>query len=258
MRLNYTLPNGFKYAPYLLELIEGNHVLIAGTVGAGKSVLENAIINSILCTKYPGQTADGNGAKLVLIDPKRVELRMYKDLPHTLYYADNLPDIERTLSNVRALIEARFIRMQREGIRTSTECPIYIFIDELVDLATNKQHGKEIMRLLADCASISRACRCFFICLTQSPARVIIPAQLKLLFNCRVALRCNNSIESRQIIDDDSATTLPRHGFAVVQNNLDRYKMKVDIIPDSQLTAIVTHWKKQHPIINALTRQKLK
>ena len=247
MKLRYHIPAGFTYSPDFLELIEGNHVLIAGTVGAGKSVFENGIINAILCTKDPGQTANGNGARLVLIDPKHCELYMYRDLPHTIGYADNIPDIVSLLYQVRGIVESRLLKMQKERRKTSAECPIYVFIDELVDLVTSPQ-GKEIKRLLSDIASISRAAGVFFVTLTQSPARAIIPAAFKLLFNCRVALRCNNSIESRQIIDDDSAVKLPRHGLAVVQQNLDRYYLRIPFYDDSQLEALAANWSRQNRI----------
>lgn len=254
MRLTYHLPSsGAQYAPYLIDMIEGNHTLIAGTVGAGKSVLENSIIYALLSTKYPGTVAGNNGARFVLIDPKRVELDIYKNLPHTLRYADTIPDIVSTLQFVRTEIDRRLDHMKRNGQRKSAECPIYVFIDELVDLMASNQ-ANEIARLLSDSASISRAANVFFIALTQSPSRKIIPAKFKLLFNCRCALRCNNSIESKQIIDDDSATLLPLHGFGIVQQNLDRYQIKIPYYSDSQLLATVKHWEKQHKFSNRLFR----
>lgn len=250
MRLKYHLPTGgANYAPYLIDMIKENHTLIAGTTGAGKSVLENSIIYALLCVSYPGKPTDGDGAQFVLIDPKRVELRMYKDLPHVLYYADDMESIEKAFSYVRALIDSRLKTMQRKGQRKSLECPVYVFIDELVDIVTSKR-AKEIIRLISDSASISRATNIFFIALTQSPSRKIIPPQFKLLFNCRVALFCNNAIESRQIIDDDSATLLPLHGVGIVQQNIERYKIKIPFYSDSDLNKIVNHWNRQHKIYN--------
>jgi len=256
MKHTYTLPKGIKYAPYLLDLIEGNHVLIAGTTGAGKSVLENSIIHSFLSARFPGQTNDGRGARFVLLDPKKVELRMYKDLPHTMYYADNITDIIAVLRSVRAIVDNRLTRMQQNGQKNTTECPIYVFIDELVDLVTNRKYGKEIVTLLSDIASISRAAGVFMIALTQSPARVIIPAQFKLLFNCRVALRCNNAIESRQIIDDDSAVFLPLHGLGIVQQNLDRYQIEIYYHTDAELKRLVKFWTQQNNFFGRLKARR--
>lgn len=248
MKLKYTIPAGLKYSPYLLDLINNNHVLVAGTVGSGKSVLENSIIYAILCSHFPGKVESGAGCKMIFFDPKRVELDIYKNLPHCIQYADTLPEIENTLYNIRDLIDNRFLLMKKAGIRKSLEYPIYIFIDELVDLVTNKQHGKNIIRMLTDCASISRAANVFFICLTQSPSRLIIPAQFKLLFNCRIALKCNNEIESRQIIDDNSAVNLPRYGQAIVQNNTDRYYIKIPFYSDYEIENIVNIWNSQNKI----------
>jgi S-DNA-T family DNA segregation ATPase FtsK/SpoIIIE len=254
MKLIYKTPSGVTYYPYLIDMIENNHTLIAGTTGAGKSVLENAIIHSLLAVKHPGGV---DGCKFVLIDPKKVELDIYKNLPHTIAYADNIPDILTTLYNVRLLIDKRLEVMKKQRQRKTAETPIYIFIDELVDIVTNKPYGKEITRIISDCASISRATNIFFIALTQSPSRVIIPAQFKLLFNCRVGLRCNNAIESRQIVDDDTCTTLPRHGIGIVQQNLDRYYISIPLIPDSEIFQLVRFWEKQHPLFNALNRKKM-
>lgn len=255
MTYTYTLPDGLYYKPYLIDMIEGNHTLIAGTTGAGKSVLENNIIWALLCTKFPGTVPSGQGCKLVLIDPKKVELQMYRKLPHTWLYADTIDTITAALYNVRHLIDCRLNDMKRRGLRKSSECPVYVFIDELVDLMTSPAK-REIVRLLSDSASISRACNVFFVVLTQSPARVIIPAQFKLLFNCRVGLRCNNAIESRQIIDDDSAVYLPKHGLAIVQQDIERYQIEIPLLDDYDILNLVKFWEKQHPIHNYFKRAK--
>lgn len=254
MRLTYHLPSsGAQYAPYLLDMIEGNHTLIAGTTGAGKSVLENSIIYALLSARFPGATSDGRGARFVLIDPKRVELYMYKDLPHTLFYADTIPAIVDVLRTVRVMIDERIQSMQRAGQKKSTECAVYVFIDELVDLVKSPQ-SKEIVRLIADSISIARAANIYFVILTQAPNRKILLPEIVLNCNCRVALRCNNPIESRQIIGDDSAASLPLHGFGIVQQNLDRYQIKIPYYSDAQLLATVKHWEKQHKFSNRLFR----
>lgn len=246
MKKRFFLPKGLIYAPYLLDMINGNHVLIAGTTGAGKSVLENSIIYALLCTRFPGLDDNGQNAQFVLCDPKRVELKCYENLPHVIRYADTIEDIESALRSVRQLIETRLQTMQRKRQRKSTEVPIYVFIDELVDLVENKDHGREIVRLLSDSASISRAANVFYIALTQSPSRSVIPALFKLLFNCRVALFCNNRIESQQIIDDGSATELPEHGLAIVQQNTQRYQIKIPFYSDSEIDNMIAFWENQN------------
>lgn len=252
--MKYTLPSRGKYAPYLIDMIKGNHTLIAGTTGAGKSVLENAIIYALLASHFPDiPTGGGKGARFVLIDPKKVELRMYKDLPHTWIYADNMPDIEQALYNVRLLIDRRLKVMQKNGYKKSLECPYYVFIDELVDIVTSDRH-KQIISLIKDCISISRATNIYFVILTQAPNRKILLPEIVLNMNCRCALRCNSPIESRQIIGTDEAANLPKYGIGIVQDNTEKYKIEIPFYDDYKLQDIVNHWTKQHPIYNRLFR----
>ena len=246
MKHRYTLPKGgAQYAPYLLDMIQGNHTLIAGTTGAGKSVLENSIIYALLSARYPGQTKSGSGARFILIDPKKVELRMYKSLPHTLFYADNIPDIVDVLYTVRCIIDERLKRMQRRKERQSTECAYYVFIDELVDLVTSDR-SKDIIRLISDSISIARAANVYFIILTQAPNRKILKPEIVLNCSCRCALRCNDYEESRQIIGDKSACSLPLHGLGIVQQNLDRYQIKIPFYSDEEIARNVRHWTRQN------------
>ena len=239
MKYKYTTPGGFQYSPYYLDMIEGNHTLIAGTSGAGKSVLENGIINAILCKYSPFQ------AQFILIDPKRVELETYRKCPHCLHYADSLPDILDTLHHVRGLIDSRMHEMKRTGRRKSAQCPIYIFIDELVDLVVS-EYSKDIIRTLSDSISIARAANIFFVILTQAPNRKILKPEITLNINCRIALRCNSAIESRQIIGENGAESLPAHGLAIVHQDLERYQIRIPLIPDSQLEAIATQSRKNY------------
>ena len=89
------------------------------------------------------------------------------------------------------------------------------------------------------------------------PSRLIIPAQFKLLFNCRVALRCNSAIESRQIIDDASATTLPKYGMGIVQKDTERYYIQIPYYTDNVLNDLVRQWNKQHPILDKLMKTRI-
>lgn len=260
MKHRYILPGGTKYAgflttyaPHLIDVIQGNHTLIAGTTGAGKSTLENSIIKALLSEKYPGADDTGRNAQMILIDPKKVELRLYKDLPHTILYADNIPDIENALYNVRLLIDKRLNSMIKSGRRKSDESPVYVFIDEIVDLVTCKR-SKEILRLISDSISISRACNIFFVICTQAPNRKILKPEIVLNCNCRVALRCNSAIESRQIINDESAIYLPLHGEGLVVKDLERYKIAIPIYSDNELNAIVKAWTTQHPLYRRFKR----
>jgi S-DNA-T family DNA segregation ATPase FtsK/SpoIIIE len=235
-------------------MIEENHTLIAGMTGSGKSVLENDIIYALLCNKFP---AGENGAKFILIDPKKVELNCYKNLPHTILYADEIDTIVSALNYVRQIIDDRLNTMKRAGERKFKGCPIYVIIDELVDLMTSAK-SKEITRLIADSISIARATGVYFLMLTQAPNRKILRAEIVLNASCRCALYCRDPQESRQIIGDSSACDLPPHGLGIVQNGLDRYQIAIPMYKESEINDIIRHWTKQHPIINALQRRKTK
>ena len=256
MKRRYYLPGATRYAPflsyycpYLIELVEGNHTLIAGSTGAGKSTLEHAIIKSLLTVKFPGADDNGQNARFVFIDPKIVELKMYEDIPHTILYAADIDDIEKALIYTRAVIDDRLRKMQRDGRRKSIEAPIYVFIDEIVDLMTCKR-SKEITRILADSISIARAANIFYCISTQAPNRKILKPEIVLNCNCRIALFCNSPIESRQIIGDDTAVNLPLHGLGIVQKNIERYQIKIPLFDDNELLAVCRAWNDQHKLHN--------
>lgn len=254
MKLLYTLPGGYNYRPYLIDMIEGNHTLIAGTTGSGKSVLLNCIMRSLLLKKFPGSTDTGDNAQFIFIDPKRVELRQYKNLPHTILYADDIASIETALYNVRLIIDRRLQKMVKAGIRKSQESPIYVLIDEIVDLITSNR-SKEIIRSISDSISISRACNVFFIICTQAPNRKVLKPEIVLNCNCRVALRCNSEIESRQIIGDGEAALLPLHGVGIVVKDIERYLIDIPLYPESELQDIISEWTAQHKLYNAFRRR---
>ena len=253
--MRYRTPGGLMYAPYLIDLIKGNHTLIAGATGAGKSVLENAIIYSLFCTHYPGTVSSGRGCQFVFIDPKLVELEIYRNLPHTWIYADTPESIETALYNVRLLIDSRLREMKRRRLRTYDGAPVYVFIDELVDLV-EASNSKNIMRILVDSISIARAAGVYYVIATQAPNRKILKPEIVLNMNCRVALRCNSPIESRQIIGTNGAEELPPHGVAIVQKNIEKYMIEIKMKRDEDITSLVQFWEKQHPIHNYFKRLK--
>lgn len=236
----YTMPAG-TFCPHLLDLIQNNHTLIAGATGAGKSVLENEILKAFLLNYFP---CGSSGANLVLIDPKKVELREYKDVPHCIRYADNIPDIVQTLHDIRDTVNARLDYMQNKGLRQYDGTPIYIFVDEIVDLFKSAE-SKTILRLMSDILSISRATSIYWVILTQAPNREILKAEIVLNMNCRVALRCNFAIESRQIIGEAGAEKLPDHGIGIVQRGIQKFQIAIPMSSESERKEIIKAWTSQ-------------
>lgn len=252
MKLKYTIPAGFEYNPLLLDTILNNHTLIAGSTGAGKSVLENNILYSFLCEFFP--FSDGSdAAQLVLIDPKKVELSIYKNLPHCILYADNITDTIQALKTIKNIVADRLNEMQKKGIRKSEKSPIYIIFDEIITLIESK-YKKELIELIADIISISRCTNIFFIIFTQNPARGKIPSCIQLNCNCRIALYCNSRIESIEILGEPGAEKLPFHGKAIVRKDIQKYYINIPMYNENNLLLLIDQWKKQNRIKRMLLK----
>ena len=128
MSVTYTSPSGAIY-PIFEDMLKQTHLLVAGASGSGKSVLVNGIISTALY-KFPDEI------QFILIDPKRVELSQFKNLPHTIGYYSEPENMTQGLENSIKLIENRYNEMQQQGVKTYTGGHVYIIIDELADLMT--------------------------------------------------------------------------------------------------------------------------
>ena len=238
MSKEWNTPRGTAPRLYL-DILQQPHTLIAGTTGSGKSVLMNGIIYTALY-KAPSQV------QFILIDPKRVELKLYKDLPHTLRHCTETDEATQVLNIVIREMMARYDRMSEKNLKQSIETPLYIFIDELNDLVTE---APPITKQLGRIAKLGRAANIHLIAGTQNPNRKTLSADF--LGNCpaRVALRCDDPIESRQIIKCPDAVDLPAHGYAL-------YKcpqiigapqlVRIPFYEDSELAARVEWWTDQN------------
>lgn len=172
------------------DILKQPHTLIAGTTGSGKSVVINGIIYTALY-KAPTQ------ARFILIDPKMLELWMYKDLPHTLKYCDTTADTLETLEEAAAEMMREYSRIRAAGLKQSDHAHTYILIDELGDLLTE---APQITHTLARLAKLGRAANIHIIAATQNPNRKTLSAEFSANCPARLGLRCENPIESRQII----------------------------------------------------------
>ena len=106
--------------------------------------------------------------------------------------------------------------MQYRGLKTFDGGYTFVIIDELADLLLSPC-GNRIKTTLQRILQIGRAAKCFVIACTQIPARKVLDAGLMLNFSVRIALRCNDKIESRQILGTDEACLLPRYGKCVIK-----------------------------------------
>ena len=235
----YTTPAG-SYPRLCENILNQPHVLIAGATGSGKSVLINSLIYTLL---YRG----AGQAELVLIDPKRVELVQYANLPHTIGYSSETSDIINTISGTVDLMERRYKEMQRQRVKLYNGPDVYVFIDEYADLVTTSK--KYTVPNICRIAQLGRAARIHLIVATQRPTRDIINGQIKVNIDARVALRCPTRQDSRNIINVPGAETLPRygHGYYLTPDTMIPVLVDIPMTPETEINRLIDHWTRQRP-----------
>lgn len=219
------------------DILRQPHILIAGTTGAGKSVLINSIIYNALYSA-PSEV------KFILIDPKRTELYPFRNLPHTLAYYDTPEGAVRGLSAALKTIDERMISARQQGKRAFTGAAIYIIIDELGDLAYS---DKRSVKLLSQIAMIGRAANVHILAATQCPNRRTLPAEIVANCPARIGLRCRDAIESRQIIGTTGAEDLPQYGKGIYisPERLQPALFTVPYTDEAELQRLINHWESQ-------------
>lgn len=204
----------------LTSLGEMPHLLIAGATGSGKSVCVNGILMSIMMRTRPDQV------KLILIDPKRIELNLYNDIPHLLVPVVTSPkEAAIALGWAVAEMEARFQLLAEAKVRNidsynevvgerfSDREPlpyIVVVIDELADLMMVAAGDVEdaICRL----AQMARAVGIHLVVATQRPSADIITGLIKANITCRIAFAVSSQVDSRVVLDANGAEKLVGKG----------------------------------------------
>lgn len=221
------------------SVLAGVHCLIAGTTGCGKSTLINSIIYSALA-KTPANV------RLILCDPKRVELYKYSRLPHVLRYAEDAAGIVSALEYAVRTMERRYIDMRSRGLDRYAGGPeIYVIIDELADLMIGPQK-KSFSATLQRLLQLARAAGIHVIAATQAPNRKIIPAEIVLNFPQRIGLKCLSGIESRQIVGLAGCETLPAHGLGIFVDGARVERAEIPLTPAEDLAARIAFWDAQN------------
>jgi DNA segregation ATPase FtsK/SpoIIIE-like protein len=230
---------GGTAAVVCLDMLKQPHLLIAGSTGSGKSVLINSLIYTALY-KSP------NKCRFILIDPKRVELIDYKQLPHCIRYASEPGDITATLAWAVELMEQRYKRMQKQRTKESVEPDIYIIIDEFADLMVTQK--KQCLPLLIRISQLGRAAHIHLTAATQRPTKDIVNGQIKVNMDSRVALRCPTGQDSRNIINIKGAETLPRYGYGyyLTPETMTPQLIQVPLTDPAELGARVRWWTDQN------------
>ncbi|MEK7582280.1 MAG: DNA translocase FtsK, partial [Patescibacteria group bacterium] len=190
------------------------HLMIAGATGSGKSVVINAILLSLLCKHSP------DIMKLILVDPKRVELSLYNDIPHLI--TPVITDNKKVMGALKWAVgemERRYELLQKDGSRdifsynakiTSRNEAIMPFIviviDEVADLMVS--FGRDVEATIVRLAQMSRAVGIHLILSTQRPSVEVITGLIKANITSRIALQVASQIDSRTILDMSGAEKL--------------------------------------------------
>ena len=232
---------GGDYSLLFADCLKQHHLLIAGECGSGKSVFENGLMYTALLNA-PCKVG------FILIDPKLTELIAYKDLPHTIMYANgnNGKMMINALKQAVAIIMARNAEMARKRVKTYEGSDIYVVIDELADLMTT--HRKEAFPLLQRIAQIGRAAKVHLIACTQSPISKIIPTELKCNFTSRIGLRTISKQDSRNILDMTGCELLPEpaiehKAFCYYRRNGNIDKYIVPYTQEADINRLIKHWR---------------
>lgn len=237
-QLPLALGKGLTGRPYVADLGRMPHLLIAGATGSGKSVCINTIITSLVFRHSP------RSLKLLLLDPKMVELSMYADLPHLRHPVVTNPADAATLLKWTVMeMERRYELLSENGARSLQEFNrrvedgqqlrnvepdgpeddpdrwvykggslpiIVVVVDELADLIMSLQ--AEIERPLAQLAQKARAIGIHLIVATQRPSVNVITGLIKANFPSRIAFRVSSKVDSRTILDQNGADALLGNG----------------------------------------------
>ena len=240
--VRYTAPTG-KTWNLFTDMLAQPHLLIAGATGSGKSVVINGLIDTLMY-RLPFDKA--NGAQLILIDPKKVELSQYKNLPHTLSHAAGYdPDAwVKALQSAVNIMDSRYNAMAKQGLKMYAGSDIYVVIDEWASIYKSVR-GKECYRLLMRLTSEGRAAKVHVILATQVPKANIIPTEIRENFAARLCLRTANAIQSRVIMEESGCEELPRYGQGYYLTPEGNTLYNIPYVKDEEIENNLAWWKEQ-------------
>ena len=235
----------------VIDLSKTPHLLVAGTTGSGKSVFINTLLASILY-KFPPEDL-----RLILIDPKMLELSVYNDIAHLL-----TPVVTEPKKAIIALkwvckeMERRYAMMNEENSRSLEgynlkaveKLPyIVVFIDEMADLMMTA--GKEVEHYVQRLAQMARACGIHLVMATQRPSVDIITGSIKANFPSRVSFQVASKYDSRTVLGEIGAEQLLGNGDMLMSKNggnLIRYQSA--FISDSEVNKLIKEIKRSQKV----------
>jgi S-DNA-T family DNA segregation ATPase FtsK/SpoIIIE len=235
----------------VIDLSKTPHLLVAGTTGSGKSVFINTLLTSILYKFSPEEL------RLILIDPKMLELSVYNDIAHLL-----TPVVTEPKKAIIALkwvckeMERRYSLMNEEGTRSLEgynqksleKLPfIVVFIDEMADLMMTA--GKEVEHYVQRLAQMARACGIHLVMATQRPSVDIITGSIKANFPSRISFQVASKYDSRTVLGEVGAEQLLGNGDMLMSKNgtsLVRYQSA--FISDGEVNKLIKEIKRSQKV----------
>jgi S-DNA-T family DNA segregation ATPase FtsK/SpoIIIE len=228
IKIPITLGKSISGFPIVGDLVSMPHLLIAGTTGSGKSVCINTLILSILYRHKP------DDCKLIMIDPKMLELSIYQGIPHLLTPVITEPKKATTaLKWVVKEMEKRYREMTEIGVRhisgfndkASSESKkkmpyIVVIVDEMADLMMIA--GKEIENYIQRLAQMARAAGIHIVMATQRPSVDVITGTIKANFPTRISFQVTSKIDSRTILGEQGAELLLGNGDMLFMSSASR------------------------------------
>lgn len=250
-KLTVALGARINNEPMIMDLAKMPHGLIAGATGSGKSVCINSILVSLLYRNNP------NELKLLLIDPKMVELAPYNDLPHLI--APVITDVKAATESLKWVVEemerrykifadihVRNITAYNQKVSYVERLPkIVIVIDELADLMM--MSPQDVEHAIARIAQKARAAGIHMILATQRPSVNVITGLIKANVPTRIAFMVSSAVDSRTIIDSGGAEKLLGNGdMLYLGNGMNKpIRIQGNFVSDEEIDAVVQYVKTQ-------------
>lgn len=231
------------------------HLLIAGATGAGKSVCVNSVITAFLLQNSP------DTLRLIMVDPKRVELTQYNGIPHLL--APVITDVERVVPTLRWVLkemDSRYRRFANVGARNIDDYNrrmhkndgaadaypipyITVLIDELADVMM--QAPDEAERVICRLAQMARATGIHLIIATQRPSVDVVTGLIKANFPARIAFAVASAVDSRVILDTPGAERLLGRGDMLFMppDVSQPLRLQGAFVSDSEIHHLIKYWQ---------------
>ena len=248
IKLPITLGKSISGLPLVADLASMPHLLVAGTTGSGKSVCINSIILSILFKHSP------ETCKLILIDPKMLELSSYEGIPHLL--TPVITDASKATSalswTVREM-ENRYKLMSSEGVRNidsynqkhKLKMPyIVVAVDEMSDLMLVS--GKEIENYVQKLSAMARAAGIHIIMATQRPSVDVITGTIKANFPTRISFQVSSKIDSKTILGEQGAEQLLGKGDMLFMSSANKiFRIHGPYVSESEIEKVTSFIRAQ-------------